>query len=654
MTTKTELGAGRPTPIWTPSAGAVERSAMTAFTRHLENVAGRSFQSYSELHRFSIVENRLFWRTFLEWSEITCEGDVEPVRMGDDCETAEFFPGLRLNYAENLLKETPQLRDDAPALLAISESGERLRMTRGELRARVLGVAQTLRNIGIGPNDRVAALARNQADAVVAALAAAALGAIWSSVSPDMGADLVLTRFGQLEPRLLLFHGEFAHHGVRRSVKERGSEVAQSLPTSRKVMFFEELDPDPSPLPSFTRFPFSQPLFVLYSSGTTGPPKSIVHGAGGTLLEHFNEHRLHTDLGPGDRMLFVTTAGWMMWNWMLSALASGVEIVLLDGSPTFPEADSLWRIVEEERITVLGTSAAYLQYCRDADLHPGRRDLDSLRAILSTGSVLDDALYPWVKERVKDLPLQSISGGTDILGCFVLGNPNLPVDAGESQCLSLGMDVRMLGAEPADGSAVSSTDRLPIGELVCANPFPSRPIGFLSDPDRSRYHEAYFSQNPGYWTHGDLITITDRGTARIHGRSDGVLNIRGNRVGPAEIYRVLQDFPEIGDALAIEQKAPREAGSRLVLLVMMKNGAALDRPLQLRIKKELSTRASAAHIPAVIAQVAALPMTHNRKRSERAARDVLNGRAPANRASLANPECLDEIARHPDLLRPGS
>jgi acetoacetyl-CoA synthetase len=629
---------------------------MTAFTRHLGNVASRSFQSYAELHRFSIAENRTFWRTFLEWSEITFEGDVEPVRVGDDCETAEFFPGLRLNYAENLLKETPRLRDDAPALLAISESGERMRMTRGELRACVLGVAQTLRNMGIGPNDRVAALARNQANAVVAALAAASLGAVWSSVSPDMGADLVLTRFGQLEPKLLLFHGEFAHQGVRRSVKERGTEVAQSLPTSRKVMFFEELEIDPSPLLSFVRRPFSHPLFVLYSSGTTGPPKSIVHGAGGTLLEHLKEHRLHTDLGPGDRMLFVTTAGWMMWNWMLSALGSGVEIVLLDGSPTFPEADSLWRIVEEERITVLGTSAAYLQYCRDADLHPGRRDLDSLRAILSTGSVLDDALYPWVKERVKDLSLQSISGGTDILGCFVLGNPNLPVYAGESQCLSLGMDVRMLGAEPANpGTGSSPESPLPIGELVCANPFPSRPIGFLSDPDRSRYHKAYFSQNPGHWTHGDLITITAHGTARIHGRSDGVLNIRGNRVGPAEIYRVLQSFPEIGDAMAIEQKAPREpGGSRLVLLVMMKNGAALDRPLQLRIKKELSTRASAAHVPAVIAQVSALPVTHNRKRSERAARDVLNGRPPANRASLANPECLDDIARHPDLVLPGS
>lgn len=640
-----------PNPIWTPSADAIERSAMTAFTRHLENVAGQSFKSYRELHRFSIDENRMFWRTFLEWSQITVEGDADPVRVGDDCATAAFFPGLQLNYAENLLQETARLRDEMPALLSINESGERVRMTRGELRARVLGVAQILRNIGVGPGDRVAALARNHADAVVAALATASLGAIWSSASPDMGADLVLTRFGQLEPKVLLFHGEFAYQGVRRPVQERGAEVARSLPASRTVMYFEELEPDGSLLPSFPRFPFSHPLFVLYSSGTTGPPKSIVHGAGGTILEHMKEHRLHTDLGPGDRMLFVTSAGWMMWNWLISALGSGVEIVLLDGSPTYPEADSLWRIVEEERVTVLGTSATYLQFCRDADLHPGRRDLNSLRAILSTGSVLHDGLYAWVKERVKDLPLQSISGGTDILGCFVLGNPNLPVYAGESQCLSLGMDVRMLGAEPAvAGRSTPAGGVVPAGELVCANPFPSRPIGFLADPDRSRYHEAYFAQNPGFWTHGDLITITERGTARIHGRSDGVLNIRGNRVGPAEIYRVLESFPEIGDAMAIEQEAPREpGGSRLVLLVVMSNGAALERPLQLRIKKELSTRASSAHVPSVIAKVSALPMTHNRKRSESAARDVLNGRAASNLPSLINPECLQEIARHPDL-----
>ncbi|HET9886680.1 MAG TPA: AMP-binding protein, partial [bacterium] len=456
---------------------------MTAFTRHLEKVAGRDFPTYCALHQFSVAENRTFWRAFLEWSQVVFEGEIEPVRDGDDVETAAFFPGLRLSYAENLLKTALHLSDDAPAIFAISESGERTRMTRGELRARVLGVAHTLRRLGVGPGDRVAALARNQPDTVVAALAAAALGATWSSVSPDMGADLVLTRFSQLEPKVLLFHGDFAFQGVRRSTKERDAEVAQSLPTSRTVMFFEELEPDPSPLVSFKRFPFSQPLFVLYSSGTTGPPKSIVHGAGGTLLEHIKEHRLHTNLGPGDRLLFVTSAGWMMWNWLVSALASGVEIVLFDGSPTYPEADSMWRIVEEERITVLGTSAAYLQYCREAELRPGRRNLDALRTILSTGSVLQDPLYTWVKEHVKDLPLQSISGGTDILGCFVLGNPNLPVYAGESQCLSLGMDVRMLG-EPADANAASEC--LPIGELVCANPFPSRPVGFLADPDRSR------------------------------------------------------------------------------------------------------------------------------------------------------------------------
>jgi acetoacetyl-CoA synthetase len=447
------------------------------------------------------------------------------------------------------------------------------------------------------------------------------------------------SRLQQLNPRFLLAHHEFTLQGVRRQVEDRVTAVAQALSVNATPL--EELaSKGSSMLPSFPRFSFVHPLFVLYSSGTTGIPKAIVHGAGGAILEHMKEHRLHTDLGPGDRMLFVTSCGWMMWNWLLSALASGVEIVLFDGSPTYPEADSLWRIVERERITVLGSSPAYLQYCQSGGIVPRERfDLSSLRAILSTGSVLHDSQFEWVKKNVSDIPVQSISGGTDILGCFVLGNPNLPVYAGESQCISLGMDVRMMTAEES-----METDGRAAGELVCANPFPSRPLGFLSDPEGRRYHEAYFAQNPGYWTHGDWITITARGTARIHGRSDGVLNVRGNRIGPAEIYRVLQDFPEIAEAMALEQKAPKEpGGARLVLLVVMRDGAALDRPLTLRIKKELSQRASTAHVPAVIAQVDALPVTHNGKRSERAARDVLNGKEVANREALANPECLEEI-----------
>jgi acetoacetyl-CoA synthetase len=398
-----------------------------------------------------------------------------------------------------------------------------------------------------------------------------------------------------------------------------------------------------APLASWPRFPFNHPLFILFSSGTTGVPKCIVHGAGGTLLEHAKEHRLHGDFGPRDRLYFHTSTGWMMWNWQLSALAAGTTIAVYDGSVSFPEQDALWQLVAREKVTVFGTSPAFLQFCRDAGIVPNQRvDLGALRAMQSTGSILFDSHYDWVAENVKSLPLQSISGGTDIIGCFVLGNPNLPVYRGESQCVSLGLDVRALPEKDA-----AERDR---GELVCARPFPSRPLGLFGDREGSRFHEAYFSQNEGVWTHGDYVELTERGTARILGRSDGVLNIRGVRIGPAEIYHVLQDVPEIAEAMAIEQSAPAEpGGTRLVLLVVLREGSLLDRPLALRIKKELSRRASPVHVPSVIAAVPELPTTFSGKRSEKAARDVLNGRAATNVAALKNPGSLDVLRSHPDL-----
>ena len=386
----------------------------------------------------------------------------------------------------------------------------------------------------------------------------------------------------------------------------------------------------------------------MFSSGTTGKPKCIVHGAGGTLLEHLKEHRLHTDLRPGDRMYFHTSCAWMMWNWQLSALASGVEIVTYDGP--ISTVDKLWRLVADERVTVFGTSPAYLRMCEDAGLVPAQQlDLGGLRAMLSTGSVLYDEQFVWVRDHVKALPLQSISGGTDIIGCFVLGNPNLPVYAGEAQCRSLGLDVQAW----KDGKLTPG-----IGELVCTNPFPSRPLGFFGDADGSGFHAAYFAQNPGVWTHGDLIEFSREGSARLHGRSDGVLNVGGIKVAPGEIYRVLKTMPEIREAMAVEQRSRERAhngkpagrfNSRIVLLLVMHDGVELTADLVAHVRRELARRLSPAHVPDRIVAVDELPMTHNGKLSESAARNAVNGAQIVNAASLRNPACLDAIRNHPAL-----
>jgi acetoacetyl-CoA synthetase len=652
-------------PIYESTSAHIAGSQMSAFTTALQTCTGQRFDSYRALHDFSVREYRTFWTCFVQWAHgLEWSGSAEPACVGDQCEHATFFPGIELSYADSLLGLSIAPAD-APAITACHADGRRLRLTRGELRERVACLGDALKQLGVREGDRVVGVMRNDADAILTALAVTAIGATLSTAAPEMGVETLLDRFTQLAPRLLFAHTEARAFDTGMPVADKIAALAAALPSLEGIVSLDggllsvSVTQPVHPLTAlitsgeaqrFTwkRFAFNHPLFIMFSSGTTGKPKCIVHGAGGSLIEHLKEHRLHSDLRPGDRMYFHTSCAWMMWNWQLSALASGVEIVTYDGP--ISSVDTLWRLVADERVNVFGTSPAYLKMCQDADLVPAREfDLSALTAMMSTGAVLYDPQFDWVRDNVKPLQLQSISGGTDILGCFVLGNPNLPVYAGEAQCKSLALDVQAWdqGAQ-TDG----------VGQLVCVNPFPSRPLGFFGDADGKSFHAAYFKAHPDVWTHGDLIEFPTEGTARLHGRSDGVLVVRGINVGPGEIYRVLNDIPEVRDAIVVEQRLRETAadatpasanGQRMVLLVTLQAAAQLTGALIARIRRDLVHRASAAHVPDVIAVVDELPFTHNGKLSEAAARSAVNDLPIGNAAALRNPSCLDPIRNHPAL-----
>ncbi|HEX4050643.1 MAG TPA: acetoacetate--CoA ligase [Steroidobacteraceae bacterium] len=635
-----------------PTPEAIEATQLSAFIRHCEAAHARRFAEYGDFERWSIEEASKFWTSLLQWSGLRYEGALSPAITDERCEHAHFFPNLRLNYVENLLA-AGEAHGSRTALTAVHWDGSVQRWPFSALCEQVAALSAAFQDLGLQPGDPVVLLAHNSAPAVMAALALAALGCSVATAAPDLGAATLLARLAQIAPVLLLTDLSANAAGLMEQRRQRLVELAQALDSLRAVVLLDEgaesLPPlnlpvlssreliaqhAQRPLRNWPRLPFNHPLFILFTSGTTGMPKCLVHGAGGTLLEHVKEHRLHCDMSSRDRLFFHTSTGWMMWHWQLSALASGAELVLYDGP--ISSAASLWRIVADQQVTVFGTSAAYLQLCEHNDAHAIKGlDFGALRAVLSTGSILHPAEQDWVCTHVKVLPVQSISGGTDIIGCFVLGNPNLPAYSAECQCRSLGMDVRAW--VPASSG---------VGELICMNPFPSRPLGILNDPLGEAFHGSYFARHAGCWTHGDLIEFTAWGTAVIHGRTDSVLNVCGVRIGPAEIYRILSDVAEICDCMAVEQHVPGEVGgSRLVLLIVLREDCQLTDELTRRIKQELQAHGSAAHVPSVILPVSELPTTYSGKRSERSARDALNGIESVNAQALRNPQSLEALRR---------
>jgi acetoacetyl-CoA synthetase len=641
--------------LWTPSDARVADTNMHRFiARHSDRLSG---SDYAALYRWSLESPAEFWAGVWEFCGVHATTPYEAVvEHFERMPGARWFPGAQLNYAQNLLRSEYR----GTAIVFHNERGARETLTWDELRSQVASVASALRGLGVEPGDRVAGLLPNRPEAAVAALAAASIGAVWSSCSPDFGPNGILDRFGQIEPKVLFATDGYFYNGktvdTRATVQALSGQIkgletlvlvpyvyaGESVWRIQNAKNFADLCADEAPL-EFTPLPFEHPLAILYSSGTTGAPKCIVHSAGGTLLQHQKEHVLHTDMRPGDVVFYFTTCGWMMWNWLLSSLACGATIVLYDGAPLHPEPGILWRMAESERVGIFGTSAKYLSALESSGYKPRETvELDALRSVLSTGSPLAPAGFDFVYRDIKaDVQLASISGGTDIVSCFALGNPLLPVYRGELQSRGLGMHVQIFddNGRPIHGRK---------GELVCVAPFPSMPIGFWRDPEQRRYRAAYFERFPNVWCHGDYAELTVHDGIVMHGRSDTVLNPGGVRIGTAEIYRVVEQLPEVAECIVTAQEWQDD--TRIVLFVRLRGGYTLDAALVERIRHALRHQASPRHVPAKVLAVTDIPRTRSGKIVELAVRDTLHGREVANIHALANPEALEQFRNRPELL----
>ncbi|MGB0747573.1 MAG: acetoacetate--CoA ligase [Magnetospiraceae bacterium] len=649
-------------PLWTPTAAQIGAANLRRFMEDVESDWNITLDSYESLQRWSVDRPDKFWQSVKDFANLAAETWGETVIENPTAMPgARFFPDAKLNFAENLL----QRRDDADALVFWGEDKVKRKISFRQLYDQVSQLSQVLTGMGVQPGDRIAAIVANMPEAIIGMLAASSIGAVWSSCSPDFGEQGILDRFGQIAPVALISVDGYHYNGKTHDVLGKLAAILPQIPSVRQclVIPYARTAPDLSALPDyavaldtamaaqepgeidFLRLPFNHPLYILYSSGTTGVPKCIVHGAGGTLLQHAKEHRLHCDIKPDDRVFYFTTCGWMMWNWLATVLACQATLLLYDGSPFYPNGNILFDFADAEDMTLFGTSAKYIDALNKAGLRPkDTHQLASLRTMTSTGSPLAPESFDYVYDAIKeDMHLASIAGGTDIVSCFVGGNPLAPVWRGEIQCAALGMKVAIYDE---NGNALPPNEK---GELVCEVPFPSMPVKFWNDPDGAKYKAAYFEKFPNVWTHGDWISWTDHGGLVIHGRSDATLNPGGVRIGTAEIYRQVEKLNEVVESIVIGQDWDNDV--RVVLFVILRAGLTLDDDLRDRIKKQIRANCTPRHVPARIVQVSDIPRTKSGKITELAVRDVVHGRLVKNKEALANPAALDLYANLPDLAK---